>query len=40
MGRKKVHNKKERLNPKELTANGLIALIVGILLLLIDEHII
>lgn len=40
MARKKVHKKKERLNLKELTANGLIALIVGILLLLIDEYLI
>lgn len=32
--------KKEQLNLKELTANGLIALLVGILLLLIDKYII
>lgn len=32
--------KKEPLNLKELTANGLIALIVGILLMLIDKYII
>ena len=33
-------NKKEPLNLKELTANGLIALIVGVLLMLIDKYII
>lgn len=40
MARKKVHKKKEQVNRKELTANGLIALIVGILLMLIDKYII
>lgn len=34
---RKKKNKKERLNLIELTANGLVALIVGILLLLIEK---
>lgn len=32
--------KKEPLNLKELTANGIVALIVGIILLLLDKYII
>lgn len=32
--------KKEQLNLTEMVANGLIALLVGILLILIDEYII
>lgn len=36
----KHSKKKEPLNLKELTANGLVALIVGTLLILIDEYLI
>lgn len=35
-----AYKKKEQLNPKESLLNGSIALIVGILLILIDEYII
>lgn len=35
-----ANKKKEQLNLKESLLNGLIALIVGILLILIDEYII
>ena len=36
----KHEKKKEPLNLKELAANGLVALLVGILLILIDKYLI
>lgn len=36
----KHHKKKEPLNLKEITANGIVALIVGSLLILIDKYLI